>query len=222
MKSYEEACGLAKALDLLGERWTLLVIRQLMFGPQRFTDLEGGLPGVPTSLLSNRLKELSEAGIIEKRILPPPAASTVYELTEAGRELEDSIVSLARWGGRFGSPVGKHDVFNPQCMALGLLWLFRPAEARNIKATYEVRAFGNIVSAVVDRGEIRVATGPADRPDLVVEVLDRAVGQAMSTGQLPASDAMTSDQARIHGTEEALRDFMRIFARDPAPEPAGT
>jgi DNA-binding HxlR family transcriptional regulator len=222
MKSYEEACGLAKALDVLGERWTLLVVRQLMFGPQRFTDLQTGLPGVPPSLLSSRLKELGEAGIVGKRTLPPPAASTVYELTDAGRELEGPVISLARWGARFGPPVTEEDIFNPQCMALGLRWLFRPEAARHIHATYELRAFGNVVSALVDRGRIEVEVGPADDPDLVIEVFDRAVGRAMSTGRMPAPDARMSEQVRLEGSEDALEDFLRIFAMDPLPAHAGT
>jgi DNA-binding HxlR family transcriptional regulator len=217
MKSYEEACGLAKALDVLGDRWTLLVVRQLMFGPQRFTDLETGLPGVPPSLLSSRLRELGDAGVVGKRTLPPPAASTVYELTEVGRELEASIISLARWGARFGPPVTEEDMFNPQCMALGLRWLFRPEAARHVRATYELRAMGNVVSAVVNRGRIEVSVGPADDPDLVVEVLDRAVGRAMSTGRMPARDAKMSDRVVLEGDPEALEDFLRIFAMDPEP-----
>lgn len=222
MKSYEEACGLAKALDLLGERWTLLVVRQLMFGPQRFTDLEVGLPGVPPSLLSSRLKELGDADIVVKRTLPPPAASTVYELTQAGRELEGSVISLARWGARFGPPVTEEDVFNPQCMALGLRWLFQPERARHVHATYELRAMGNVVSAVVDRGLIEVTVGPADDPDLVIEVLDRAAGRAMSTGRMAAPDARMSDHLRIEGDQVALQDFLRIFAMDPQPADVAT
>jgi DNA-binding HxlR family transcriptional regulator len=222
MKSYEEACGLAKALDVLGERWTLLVVRQLMFGPQRFTDLERGLPGVPPSLLSSRLKELGDAGIVGKRSLPPPAASTVYELTDAGRELEGTVISLARWGARFGPPITEEDVFNPQCMALGLRWLFRPEAARHVHATYELRAMGSVVSAVVNRGRIEVAVGPADDPDLVIEVLDRAVGRAMSTGRMPARDAKMSDQVLLEGDPEALGDFLRIFAMDPEPARVAT
>lgn len=220
MKSYEEACGLAKALDVLGERWTLLIVRQLMFGPQRFTDLETGLPGVPPSLLSGRLKELGEAGIVGKRTLPPPAASTVYELTNAGHELEEPIVSLARWGARFGPPVTEGDVVNPQCMALGLRWLFRPEAAREVQATYEVRAMGNVVSAIVNRGRIEVAVGPAEHPDLVVEVFDRAAGRAMSTGHMPTPDAKMG-HARLEGDQAALEDFQRIFAMDPLPAHAG-
>lgn len=222
VKSYEEACGLAKALDVLGERWTLLVIRQLMFGPQRFTDLESGLPGVPPSLLSSRLRELGDAGLVGKRTLLPPAASTVYELTEAGRELEGPIVSLARWGARFGPPVTEEDIFNPQCMALGLRWLFRPEAAKHVRATYELRAFGNVVSAVVSRGRIDVTVGPAAAPDLTIEVLDRAVGRAMSTGRMPASDGKMSEQVRLEGREEAIEDFLKIFAMDPLPAHART
>jgi DNA-binding HxlR family transcriptional regulator len=222
MKSYEEACGLAKALDVIGERWTLLIVRQLMFGPQRFTDLEKGLPGVPLSLLSSRLKELGDAGIVGKRTLPPPAASAVYELTDAGHALEGSLITLARWGARFGPPVTQEDIFNPQCMALGLRWIFRPEAARDVRATYELRAFGNVVSATVDRGSVEVATGPADAPDLIIEVLDREVGQAMSTGRLPASDAKMTQRLRLEGNEDALEDFVKIFAMDPAPTAAAS
>jgi hypothetical protein len=193
-----------------------------MFGPQRFTDLETGLPGVPPSLLSSRLKELGEAGIVGKRTLPPPAASTVYELTDTGRELEGSVISLARWGARFGPPVTEEDIFNPQCVALGLRWLFRPEAARHVHATYELRAMGNVVSAVVNRGRIEVAVGPADDPDLVIEVLDRSVARAMSTGRMPALDARMSEHVRLEGSEDALEDFLRIFAMDPVPAHAGT
>ena len=222
MKSYEEACGLAKALDVIGERWTLLIVRQLMFGPQRFTDLETGLPGVPPSLLSSRLRELGDAGIVGKRTLPPPAASAVYELTDAGHSLDGSLIALARWGARFGPPVTQEDIFNPQCMALGLRWAFRPEAARHVRATYELRAFGNVVSAAVDHGSVEVVTGPALAPDLIIEVLDREVGRAMSTGRLPASDAKLSQQLRLEGNEDALEDFVRIFAMDPAPSSAAS
>jgi hypothetical protein len=193
-----------------------------MFGPQRFTDLETGLPGVPPSLLSSRLKELGDAGIIGRRTLPPPAGSAVYELTEAGHALKGSLISLARWGARFGPPVTQEDIFNPQCMALGLRWIFRPEAAREVRATYELRAFGNVVSAAVDHGSVHVTTGPAEAPDLIIEVLDREVGRAMSTGRLPASDVRMSQRVRLEGDEDALEAFMQIFAMDPAPAPAAT
>ena len=99
-RSYDQYCGLAAALDLLGERWTVLIIRDLLMGPKRFTDLLDRLPGIGTGLLSQRLRELEDAGVIEKTTLPPPAASTVYQLTPDGDALRPALLQLARWGMR--------------------------------------------------------------------------------------------------------------------------
>ena len=100
MRTYGDGCGIAHGLDLLGERWALLVVRELLLGPKRFTDLREGLPNVSPNVLSQRLKELEHAGVLQRRVLPPPAASTVYELTDWGRELDAVVVQLGRWGAR--------------------------------------------------------------------------------------------------------------------------
>src|SRR5262245_13199941 len=97
-RSYGQYCGLAKALDLVGERWALLVVRELLLGPKRFTDLLDGLPGVSTNVLATRLRGLERAGVVERNVLPPPAASSVYELTAYGRALEPAVAALGRWG----------------------------------------------------------------------------------------------------------------------------
>ena len=99
-RSYEQHCGLARALDLVGERWTLLVVRDLLLGPRRYGDLLGSLDGITTNLLAKRLREMKRLGLLEKRRLPPPASSEVYALTDAGRALEPAVMELARWGGR--------------------------------------------------------------------------------------------------------------------------
>src|SRR5881398_167543 len=99
-RSYRQSCGIARALDLVGERWALLVVRELVLGPKRFTDLRHGLPGIGTNILAGRLRELERAGVIRRRTLPPPAASAVYELTEYGRDLEPVMLALGRWGAR--------------------------------------------------------------------------------------------------------------------------
>src|SRR5205823_2044256 len=99
-RQYGQYCGLARALDLVGERWALLVIRDLLVGPRRFSDLRQGLPRIPTNVLADRLKELEEAGVVRRRALPRPAASVVYELTEYGWELEDSVLRLGLWGAK--------------------------------------------------------------------------------------------------------------------------
>src|SRR3954453_5510820 len=99
-RKYDQGCGSARALELVGDRWALLVVRELLLGPKRFTDLRDGLPGIGPNVLSQRLKELEEIGVLRREQLPPPAASTVYELTEWGHELEEILVRLGRWGAR--------------------------------------------------------------------------------------------------------------------------
>ena len=100
-RSYNQHCGLAYALDIVGERWTLLIVRELFAGPRRFTDLLEGLPGISTNLLSERLKSLEQQGLLKRRVLPPPAGSTVYELTAVGRSLEGTLIELGKWGSQF-------------------------------------------------------------------------------------------------------------------------
>src|SRR5919112_1963015 len=108
-RSYDQFCGLASSLDLVGERWTLLIVRELMSGPKRYTDLTDGLPGIGTSLLARRLAKLESNGVIERRLLPPPAASTVYELAPAGRELAAALAPLITWGLRHALPEAPGD-----------------------------------------------------------------------------------------------------------------
>ena len=112
-KRYDQYCPVCHALGLVGERWALLVVRELLKGPKRYTDLLEGLPGVGTNILAARLRELEAGGIVRKRKLPPPAASTVYELTEYGQELEEPLYALARWGARSLGPPGKKDHLYP-------------------------------------------------------------------------------------------------------------
>ena len=100
-RSYNQLCGLAYALDVVGERWTLLIIRELMAGPRRFKDLMDGLPDISTNLLTERLKELEEKGVLRRRVLPPPAGSTVYELTSVGYALRKTMLELGKWGSQF-------------------------------------------------------------------------------------------------------------------------
>src|SRR4029078_3960209 len=103
-KRYDQFCPIAHALSLVGERWSLLVVRELLKGPRRYTDLAGGLPGIATNILATRLRELEAGGVVRKRRLPPPVASTVYELTEYGAGLEEAIHPLARWRARSVRP----------------------------------------------------------------------------------------------------------------------
>src|SRR4051794_8066328 len=105
-RTYGDSCGIARALDLVGERWALLVVRELMLGPKRFTDLRAGLRNLSADVLAQRLRQLEAAGVVRRRTLPPPAGSRVYELTDWGRDLEPALLALGRWGSRAALPPG--------------------------------------------------------------------------------------------------------------------
>jgi DNA-binding HxlR family transcriptional regulator len=161
-RSYHQYCPTAYSLDVVGERWTLLIVRELLFGPRRYTDLLNGLPGIGTNLLAKRLREMEQADIIHQRTLPPPASSTVYELTERGRGLEEPLLSLARWGMAYLQvpPPEDHFVGIVQGMEM-LQLLFDPAAAAGMRLTCEIHAGQDVFYAAVDNGAIQLVPGPA-------------------------------------------------------------
>jgi DNA-binding HxlR family transcriptional regulator len=120
MRSYGQYCGLALALDLVGDRWTLLIVRELLTGAKRFRDLQDGLPGIATNLLSSRLRMLEESEIVERKTLPPPAGTTVYSLTNLGAELAASVHALVGWGGRFMRNRTRKQAFRPHWLGVAL------------------------------------------------------------------------------------------------------
>jgi DNA-binding HxlR family transcriptional regulator len=161
MKRYDQYCPIAHALEVVGERWTLLIVRELVAGPKRYTDLVAGLPGIGTNILASRLRVLETEGVVEKHRLPPPAASQVYELTERGRGLTSVLRELAHWGARSLGPPTPDDHLEPG-------WLYgalcTSAWATDAPGCVEFRV-GNEVAALVD-GE--AVAGPAANPDAVV------------------------------------------------------
>ena len=161
-KRYEQYCPVAHALDLVGERWALLVVRELMHGPKRYTDLAEHLPGIGTNILASRLRDLEACGIVRKRTLPPPAASRVYELTEYGQGLRPAIRELALWGARsLGPPTVEDELFEG--------WLSNAVDTVLAPIAppgrFEFRV-GDEVASLVD-GEAKA--GPVEDPDVVVE-----------------------------------------------------
>jgi len=168
-RSYNQYCGVAKALDVVGDRWTLLIVRDLLIGPKRFKDLLDCLPGIGTNLLSSRLKELEQNGIIKKDILPPPAGSNVYILTERGKALEDTLTSLVKWGITLLDSNSQEDFFNPTWLMYGMKVYFRPSEAEGVNETYEFRIDGTVFHVRIKNGVLDTAQGSATNPDLVIE-----------------------------------------------------
>jgi len=168
-RPYNQYCGLARAAELLGERWALLIVRDLLVEPKRFTDLQRGLAGIPSNVLTTRLKELEEAGVIRRRVLPRPASSIVYELTGYGAELEAALIAIARWGAKSLGDPGPGERITADSMIVALRSTFRPEAAAGVKASFELH-FGPIVlNARVANKRVAVAAGPLDGADLVIE-----------------------------------------------------
>jgi DNA-binding HxlR family transcriptional regulator len=208
-RSYGQYCPLAKALDVVGSRWTMLVVRELLGGPRRFGDLMNGLPGIGTNLLSERLRELQEAGVIEKRVLPPPAGSTVYELTDRGRELGLPAILLARWGSELLGMPSKDEEFRVHWfIAIGQA-TFRSQEAGDLSLTCELRTSDADVSYFrIEDGKFRVVQGPATDPDLALAGAPRDLID-LFTGQLPAKKAING--INMNGDLDTLQTVLEIF-----------
>src|ERR671912_606704 len=163
-RSYDDGCGIARALDVVGERWALLVIRELLLGPKRFTDLRAGLPGVSANILADRLRELEEWGVLLRRKLPPPAGSWVYELTDRGRGLEAVILDLGSWGLRSTSP-REDAAIGVDSVILSLRSRFDPDAAGDLDTEVELRLGEYRFPAVVADGRIEVARGDSGQAD---------------------------------------------------------
>jgi DNA-binding HxlR family transcriptional regulator/putative sterol carrier protein len=214
-RTYGSYCGVARALELVGERWALLVIRDLILGPKRFTDLRRGLPRIPSNVLSARLKELEHAGIVRRRLLPRPSAGVVYELTEYGSELEDVVLRLGLWGARLLGEPRPDEIVTADSLMLALRATFRSEAARGLRASYELRLGEIVLHARVDKGALEVAEGPLPDADLALET-DLTL-RLLMTGELSPAEAVKSGKVRLSGKRELLERFVEIFQIPPAP-----
>lgn len=167
-RTYNQYCGVARALDLVGERWALLIVRELVLGPKRFTDLREGLPGIATNVLSQRLRQLERNGIVTRRRLPPPAASTVYELTEDGQELVPIMLDLGRWGARRMGTRAPEQALRAEWLAVALKAFFDPRAAKRVRAKIDLRLGEAQFLVEVDRGRLAIVPGRNGPVDLTV------------------------------------------------------
>ena len=214
MRTYDDGCAAAHALDLVGERWALLVVRELLLGPKRFTDLRAGLPHASPNVLAQRLRELEGAGVVRRRKLPPPAASRVYELTDWGLELEPVIIRLGRWGAR--SPSKPCDAkLSVDSLILSLRTMFDPLAAEGLGASYELRLDEDRFRAEVADGRFQVVRGVADRPDAIIETDPTTLAALVYDGR-PLAEALRTGDLKIEGDESAMARFLTLF---PLPEP---
>jgi DNA-binding HxlR family transcriptional regulator len=199
MRTYGDRCGIARALDVVGERWALLVVRELLLGPKRFTDLRTGLPNVGPDVLAQRLRELEAAGIVRRATLPPPAASKVYELTPRGAELEPVVLALGRWGSV--APVPEDAAIGADAFAIALKTLYAPDGAAG---RYELRLGDQRFTLEPDGASLRVRRGAAGDPDAVFAGEPGALAAALWHGGELAPLAVAGEPA-------AVARFARLF-----------
>jgi DNA-binding HxlR family transcriptional regulator len=214
-RSYDDRCGAARALDLIGERWALLVARELLLGPKRFTDLRAGLPGISPNILSQRLHEFEQVAITRRRRLAPPAGGWVYQLTEWGQELEPVIRELARWG--FRSPcIDPNAWLSVDSLVLSFRTTFYPDAADGFRAGVELRFGEHLFRALVDGARLDIDRGWLDRPDAVLDTDPLTLAAVVFDGR-DLGEAVRNQQLSIRGDTAAAARFVTLFR---LPEPA--
>jgi DNA-binding HxlR family transcriptional regulator len=215
IRNYGQFCGLARALELVGERWALLVVRDLLLGPKRFTDLRRGLPRIPTNVLAARLKELEQAAVVQRRVLPRPAASVVYELTPYGQELKHILLRLGAWGARSLGAPQPDDIVSPDSLILALHATFQPEAARGFQAAYELHVGDVVIHARIVDGMLDAAEGSLAGADLVLEAGPAL--KALMAGEISPGEALEKGSIRIAGNRDLLERFVEVFHIAPAP-----
>jgi DNA-binding HxlR family transcriptional regulator/putative sterol carrier protein len=220
-RTYGQFCGLARALEMVGERWALLVVRDLMLGPKRFTDLQRTLPRIPASILTSRLNELEASGVVRRRVLPRLDAGVVYELTEYGAELNHVVLDLGLWGARSLTYPKQGEVFTLDSAILSLYTTFQEDAAAGVHINFELRHLDGdlVVHAMVEDGALKAAAGALPAPDLVIEPHGPALLDLLN-GNLTAEDAVAEGKVRIDGEAAHLALFTKLFRIPPAPERA--
>ncbi|WP_410642159.1 winged helix-turn-helix transcriptional regulator [Amycolatopsis sp. lyj-346] len=218
-RTYGQYCGLARAMELVGERWALLIVRDLVLGPKRYTELQAGLPKIPPSILSARLNELEETGVIRRRIRPDLDAGLVYELTEYGSELDHILLDLGLWGARSLSHPGPDDVFTLDAAILSLYTTFQSEAAAGVQVTFEIQYHDTmILHAMVDDGALKVSEGRYPDADLIIRSSQGAALLDVIGGQVTPPEAVRTGKVSIDGDLRDLELFTTLFRLTAAPE----
>ncbi|MFC0623363.1 winged helix-turn-helix transcriptional regulator [Kribbella deserti] len=210
-RSYGDPCGVAHALDLVGERWALLIVRDLLLGPKRFTDLQVGLAGVPPNVLTSRLKDLQDAGVVHKRTLPPPGATRVYELTEWGAQLKPIVLALGLWGAQ--SPVTRPDgQLGTDSLMLSLQATLDPAAFASAEGSFEFH-LGRDGFVVSIGDNVDVVRGHAPGSPRAVIGTDAGTLAALMAGEEDVDAALAAGRVRLDGDGDAGRILLEALWR---------
>jgi DNA-binding HxlR family transcriptional regulator len=214
-RQYDQYCPVAGALDIVGERWAMLIVRELLLGPKRFVDLENGLPGIGTNTLTTRLDELERADVIEKRRLPAPSAATVYELTAWGRGLEPIVYAIARWGAPRLSAASPRHPLRATWLGVALQAFFRRDAVRSLTAVVELVLPTGTLTLQFRRGNLRVTEGPAEEPALRVTGTEQDFVRLLTGGSGRSVSAKRDLQ--IEGDATLVERLIDAFPLNVAP-----
>lgn len=213
-RSYAQLCGIATGLDLIGDRWSLLVIRDLLLGPLRFGDLADGLPGIGTNTLAARLKALEETNVIARRAAPLPERGTVYELTDYGRELEPILMALGRWGAQSMGRLPDGTTSRSRWLVAAML-AFHDESARVPRpTTWALHLSDGAFSVHAEGHRVTMTAGAPERPQAIVRTSDDILHRLL-TGQLAAEAALNEGSVHVDGQSRALTTLLTLF-RFPA------
>jgi len=208
MRSYRQYCGLARALDIVGDRWTLLIVRELLMGARRYTDLHKGLPGIATNLLATRLTDLEEAGLVAREEAPPPVATPLYRLTPRGEELRPVIEALGRWARPLMAQGIKGDAFRAEWLTLPAQLYLADRDSDPVPTVVEVRTGDESVVIEAQAGTVRTRIGRAEDANAVITGRpDLALGLLLGRIDLPTARARG---LRVEGDARALRRFKPV------------
>ncbi len=208
-RTYGQYCGFSRALEMVGERWALLIVRDLLVGPKRFGEIQRGLPGIPSNILTARLNELEDSGLIRRRVLARPAKGVAYELTDDGAALQEPVLALGRWGAQHLGEPRPDETVTEDSIAMALRTTFRPEAAGRAKVTYLLKLGPIEVHARVRDGDVVVGRGPVAKPDLIIET-----GPAMKllmAGEISPADALKKKLVKITGDPKLLDRFAKMF-----------
>jgi DNA-binding HxlR family transcriptional regulator len=218
--TYGQYCGLSRAAEMIGERWGMLVLRDLLVGPKTVAQLHKGLPALSLKLLSMRLDEMEYSGVIRKQDDIAPGAEAVYELSEYGRALEDTLLALGRWGAIVLAEPRPEDIVTEDSLMVGLRATFVEEAAADLKVSFELRVGEVIIHAIADHGKLTVAPGPLADADVVINPGNAL--KAVISRQTTIADALASGQLKVNGNLALLPVFSEVFYLPelPAPTPA--
>jgi DNA-binding HxlR family transcriptional regulator/putative sterol carrier protein len=222
IESYGQFCGLARALELVGERWSLLIVRDLLVSPKGFAELRDGLPLMTDALLSARLEELEHAGVLRRCVPSLQQRASVYELTEYGSELEEILLGLGRWGARTMGAIRPKEIITDDSIVVALRATFRPEAASGLRASYLLRLGEISVHAIIDDGRAEIGKGPLPGADLIIEAGPAL--KALIAGEMSPREAIETGSVRLKVGDVCLANdpgllawFVEVFHIPPAP-----